>query len=162
MSSYRDPSKPEPSHWTLAELEAEVRRLAGALGARDDDLPTFDRQEDFARPNIEPAPWSPAGFAYVIVERGHEYERSTFLTMDDLLYRVFSTITFTLACRYELAHRVPDEDSRRIMFQAQVDLLARLSPSWADRERERIEAILREHPFDDAAVVRARAASRSR
>lgn len=82
--------------------------------------------------------------------------------MGDLLYRVFSDVTFTLACRCELAHRVPDKDPRRMMFQAQLDLLARLSPSWCDRGRQRIDAILREHPFDDAGVVRARAASRSR
>jgi hypothetical protein len=157
---HRDPS--EPKSLTLTELEAEVRRLAKEIGAREDDLPTFDRQEDCARPNIEPVPWSPAGFAYVIVERGEELERATFLTQDALLYRIFRGITFTLACRHELAHRTGDTDSRRVIFPTQLDLLARLSPYWSERCRKELEAILREHPFNDAGVAEARRASRLR
>jgi len=159
MSGYREPSPRE--HWTLGEIESEIRRLAVIVGAREDDLPTFDQQDGYSgRPNIEPAPWSPGGFAYVSIERGQENERSTFTTVDDLLFRVFDSVTFDVACRYELAHRVPDEDCRRMLFAKQVELLERLSPAWGQRGRERKEAILREHPFDDAATVRGRSRSR--
>ena len=36
---------------TPAELEADVRRRAKLIGARDEGLTTFGRQEDLARPN---------------------------------------------------------------------------------------------------------------
>jgi hypothetical protein len=136
----------------LDDLELEVRRCAAVVGAVERDLPTFGRQEDYARPNLEV---SRHGIAYVVVERGTEFERTLFVTEDDLLYRVLRDITFSVAGRHELANRVPGVDSRRLRFRTQVELLRRLSESWAERLANEHEVILRRHPFDDASSVRA-------
>ncbi len=136
----------------LDDLELEVRRCAAVVGAVERDLPTFGRQEDFARPNLEAAPH---GIAYVIVERGREFARTVFVTEDDLLYRVLCDMTFNVAGRHELANRVPGVDSRRLRFRTHVELLRRLSESWAGRLANEHEVILRRHPFDDASSVRA-------
>jgi hypothetical protein len=136
----------------LTGIKNEVDRLAARIGATGSVLPTYGHTEDLARPHIEV---DSRGYHYVVVERGQELERWTTRDLDDLLFRVFSSITFSLAFEYEAAHRGEPQDCRRVGFQRQVELLAQLSKGWAEREAENHERILREHPFDDIAVVRA-------
>ena len=133
---------------TLTEVKADVDRLAALIEAeRSSALPTYGRTEDFARPHIEV---DPRGYHLVVVERGQELSRITTGDLDELLYQVFRSVTFSLATRHELTHRVPARDPRRLMFQRQVELLARLSERWARREAEDHDRVLRRHPFDDA------------
>ena len=143
----------------LAEIEAEVLRLAARLDVASRALPTFDRSEDGARPHIEV---TAAGYHYVVVERGQVLRRDTTTSLDDLLYTVFAGVTFDLACRWEASHRVRGRDFRRVLFQKQVELLATLSPEWARREADAHAEILRGHPFDDRAEERARLAAELR
>jgi len=138
---------------SLGEIKAEVDRLALVIGAAGSQLlPTSGRTEDFARPHIEV---DPQGYHFVVVERGQEKERFTTVEFDDLLYRIFQSVTFSLAFDYELGHRIETEDCRRIGFQRQVELLARLSKRWAERKAEEHARILQEHPFDDCLGIRA-------
>ena len=139
---------------SLADIKAEVDRLAAIIGATGyHALPTYGRTEDFARPHIEA---DSRGYHFVVVERGQELDRFTTHELDDLLYRIFCGVTFSLAIDYELAHRIETQDCRRIGFQRQVDLLAQLSKQWADRQAAEHDRILREHPFDDQSGIRAR------
>jgi hypothetical protein len=132
---------------TLEEIKTEIDRRAKVIGATEYLLPTYGHTEDFARPHIE---IDQRGYHYVVVERGQEWERFTTKEVDELLYRVFRSVTFNLACDYELKHRVERQDSRRINFQHGIELLSRLSPRWADRCSQELEEILKKHPFDDS------------
>lgn len=132
---------------TLAEIEQRIRELARSIDAPDWILPTYGHSEDGARPHIEVE--ETGRMHYIVVERGQEIERITLVDLDDLLYRVFQSVTFSLACQFELNHREPKQDFRRIMFAKQVDLLGKLSPKWADRDAERHAEILKNHPFRD-------------
>jgi hypothetical protein len=136
---------------TLAEIEKLARALAAQIDAPERTLPTFGYSEDGARPHVEV---DSRGFHYVIVERGQEQSRLTTREQDELLRLVFDTITFDLACSFELRNRVSARDPRRLMFSKQVELLAKLSPSWAAREVDDHIEILRKHPFDDLAGER--------
>jgi catechol 2,3-dioxygenase-like lactoylglutathione lyase family enzyme len=69
-----------------------------------------------------------------VVERGQELRRDTTRDLDELLYHVFESVTFELACDYERAHRIAGEDIRRQLFARQLELLSSLSPAWAERE----------------------------
>jgi hypothetical protein len=131
---------------TLAEIEKLVRGLAAQIDAPEGTLPTFGYSEDGARPHVE---IDSRGFHYVVVERGQEQSRLTTPVQDELLRIVFNSITFSLACSFELRNRIGARDSRRLMFSKQVELLAKLSPSWAAREVGDHIEILRKHPFDD-------------
>lgn len=131
---------------TLAEIEAEVNYLASRIGAAGTVLPTYGRTEDFARPHIEV---DTRGYHFVVVERGEELRRDTTRDLSELLYFVFETITFSLACKHELHHRVSGQDVRRLLFAKQVELLSSLSPEWAERESREHEQILLKHPFRD-------------
>ena len=142
---------------TLADIKREVDRLAAIIGASGSHtLPTYGRTEDFARPHIEV---DSRGYHFVVVERGRELERFTTFDFDEILYRIFRGVTFSLAIDYELAHRIETQDCRRIAFQKQVELLAHLSRRWADREAAEHDRILRDHPFDDQSIIRARSSA---
>lgn len=144
----------QPTIKSLADIKAEVDRLAAIIGASDyHALPTYGRTEDFARPHIEVDSHS---YHFVVVERGQELERFTTFELDDVFYKIFQNVTFSLAIDYELAHRIETKDSRRITFQKRVDLLAQLSQSWADRQSAELDQILQKHPFDDQSGIRAR------
>ena len=98
---------------TLPKIEAEINRLAAIVGASGYVLPTFGRTEDGARPHIEA---DAHGYHYVVVERGLELQRNTTRDLDELLYHVFKSVTFSLACNYECAHRIASQDCRRQLF----------------------------------------------
>jgi hypothetical protein len=136
---------------TLPQLKSEVDRLAEKIGASGYTLPTYGRTEDGARPHIES---DSRGYHYVVVERGQELSRFTTVELDNLLYRVFADVTFDLACEYELAHRIESQDSRRLMFQRQIDLLRTLSHEWVERQSQEHDRILRANPYDDCSGVR--------
>jgi len=71
------------------------------------------------------------------------------LDEDELMYWIFEGITFRMASQYELHHRVPKRDFRRILFQRQLELLEELSPAWRARgEREQAET-LAQFPYRD-------------
>ena len=131
---------------TLPEIEAEINRLAAKVGASGYTLPTYGRTEDGARPHIEA---DSRGYHYVVVERGQELRRNTTSDLDELLYHVFESVTFSLACDYERAHRIAGQDFRRQLFALQVELLSSLSPTWAEREASDHQRILHQHPFND-------------
>ncbi len=137
---------------TLPEIKAEVDRLAAQIGTSGRLLPTYGRSEDGARPHIEV---DSRGYHYVVIERGQELERLTTNDLDELLFNIFEGVTFSLASKYEMAHRVDSQDSRRILFRHQIESLSELYPHWGEREAQRHEQILRRHPFDDNAALRA-------
>lgn len=131
---------------TLPEIEAEINRLAVIVGASGYVLPTYGRTEDGAHPHIES---DACGYHYVVVERGKELRRDTTHEFDMLLYHVFETVTFSLACDYELAHRIAGEDFRRLLFSQQIKLLSSLSSTWAERKSLKYDRILQQSPFND-------------
>ena len=131
---------------SLAEIKKEVDRRAALIGASGDPLPTYGYSEDFGRPYIE---IDSRGYHWVTEERGNELKRITTPNLDDLLYAVFEAVTFSLAGRHEVKHRVRGEDCRRQIFRVQVELLGRLSPEWAARGAQHQQEILRQYPFTD-------------
>ena len=139
---------------TLTQIKTEVDRRAALIGAIGDaSLPTYGHTQDFARPHIEV---DSRGYHFVVVERGQEQSRFTTPDLEELLYKIFQSVTFSLACSYELAHRIESQDPRRLIFQRQLELLSQLSPHGGEREADEHQRILRKHPFDDRSAMRAR------
>ena len=136
----------------LPQIERQVRSIAARIGAPDDLLPTFGRTRDGAHPNVEV---NETGYHFVVVERGEELERATFADVDGLLEKIFRSVTFSMAMNHRSGLRMSGRDPRRAMFARQVQLLAILSPEWADREARDHQAILARHPFDDSVEARA-------
>ena len=134
---------------TLTEIQKLAQDLASRINAPTNLLPTFSTPIGDATPNIEID--SSGHYHFVISERGTEYERKTTSDLNDLMYWIFSGVTFSMACAHELKNRIEDKDSRRIMFTKQEELLGLLNTDWEERERKEHKSILINNPFDDLA-----------
>jgi hypothetical protein len=117
---------------TLGAVEAVVQALGQRLQAPPELLPTFGFNRDFSYPEVRV---DKAGYHWVIVERGREEENQVFEQLEELLFTVFSSVTFSMASNYELHHRIKSQDSRILLFAKQVELLAQLDATWAARRR---------------------------
>lgn len=137
---------PEPTEApvTLEALVEEVQRLAAVIDAPSHALPTAGWSEQSGRPHLEV---DDEGMHWVVCERGSELERRTTTDPDELLYWVFASASHSVASAHELAHRRPDEDHRRQLFEHQLHLLGRLDPEW--RARRIVEL---GHLLDEAGV----------
>ncbi len=138
---------------TLGDIKILIDQLAQKINAPQHLLPTYGYSIDGAHPHIEVG--RNGELCYVIMERGEELKRDVADDTNDLLYRIFSDITFSMACNFELKHRIEAEDCRRQIFSKQEELLGLLSNEWKKREQKEHQKILKSHPFDDYASIRA-------
>jgi hypothetical protein len=133
--------------YSLPDIETLVIDLADKIGAPKLFLPSFGSSDGTGRPHIESA--SNGQLYFVIAERGEEYDGQFATNIKDLLYRVFSQVTFRMANDHEIKHRIPTQDVRRLVFEKQESLLGQLDPAWEIRAKKEHEYILRYHPFRD-------------
>jgi hypothetical protein len=117
------------------QLKAPAAHVRFATTPQHDGSPHVERAGD--------------GFRYVVTERGQELDRRTTGDPDELLYWLVSDLTWAIASDYELAHRAPDRDSRRLLFQKHLELLAKVNSEWSRRKRAEYDRVLAEHPFRD-------------
>jgi hypothetical protein len=90
-------------------------------------------------------------YQYVVTDRGVEFKRRSASGMDEIMYWLARDESFSQACDFELQNRIPNRDSRRLIFAKQNEILARVDPQWAARSEREQEEILRNHPFNDRA-----------
>jgi Immunity protein 63 len=88
-------------------------------------------------------------YAYVVWERGVELQRRITHDPDEVLYWLVSDLTFEMALEYELSHRRKHRDSRRLLFEKHLELLATVNHTWSERQRLEYDRTLQEHPFLD-------------
>ena len=138
---------------TVNDIQNIVKQLAERINAPTYLLPTFSFPIGDATPNIEVD--NLGLYNYVISERGDEYERKITSDLNDLLYWIFASVTFSMACDYELKNRIENKDFRRIMFAKQEELLGLLNKDWEEKEKKEHQSILYNNPFDDLAGLRA-------
>ncbi|MFD2937546.1 Imm63 family immunity protein [Spirosoma flavum] len=132
---------------TLSDIQKQVEALGAQIDATQTLYPTYGYSMDGALPHIEID--HSQTFHFVVVERGRELERQTTTIPDELLYWIFDTITFSMACAFELKNRNHTQDFRRILFRKQEDLLGCLNIGWQEKKQEQHILILAKHPFRD-------------
>lgn len=88
-------------------------------------------------------------YHFVVTERGSEFERRKTNDIDQLLYWFVSGDAGQLARDWELERRVDGQDSRRLWFAKEVELLQTINPEWAKRKEQHQQDVLKEHPFND-------------
>jgi Immunity protein 63 len=131
---------------SLDYIRSLVEKYSAYINAPTTFQPTYGFSQDGARPHIEV---NNKGYHYVVVERGKELKRITTNDIDELLYNVFKGITFQISTEFELENRVEHQDSRRIFFKKQEELLGYIKESWKTRKEQEHNAILRFRPFRD-------------
>lgn len=141
----------------LKQLQTHIRKLAARAGLPNAALPTLGSSADGGRPHIET---SDGVYCYVVCERGRELERTLFVDENELYYLALRDATAQVAGDRALAARGDElRDSRRERFRLHEDLLRQIEPEWGMRVSQEYAAVLRRHPFDDTATVRARRAA---
>jgi len=80
-------------------------------------------------------------YAYVVTERGNEYERRETRDPGELLYWLVSDTTGQAAQQFERVHRAAGRDSRRLWFAKHVELLENIRADWGSRKREEYERV---------------------
>src|SRR5690242_3950519 len=131
----------------LDDIKTSIGILARKINVPHDLMPGYGHstREDQAYIKVD----GHGQLYYVVVEGEEEYE---YLSPDinDLLYRVFRSITFSMAEEFLANNKVNEkEDYRRQYFSKQLELLSVLNKDWRDRAEHEHHVILKFTPFDD-------------
>ena len=128
---------------TLNQIQSRFRTIADQLGSRR-SLPTTPQDDGIAH-----AEHLFDNYFFVRTERGAEFERRVTKVPDELLSWFVRDLTSEIASNWELTHRMPGEDSRRLYFKKHVELLRSINESWADLQQDYYDTVLTRSPFDD-------------
>lgn len=131
---------------SLSALKSSYYAVAKRLDAPSEFIRFAETPQHDGSPHIES---DGTAFAYVITERGEEYERNTTTHEDDILYWLARDLTRAMATQFESAHRKPNVDSRRMFFQKHLELLGTIDHGWQNRLQAEYEIVLEKHPFRD-------------
>jgi hypothetical protein len=126
---------------TRASAADAVAALASIIDAPENRLPAFEHSEDPSLPRIQ---LEGRRATYVVVEQGEELSRRSTDSLDELLYWVFTDLTFYMSCVHEVSHRVEGGDPWRSLFVKQMDLIRELDELWFERFRRERRARLAE------------------
>ena len=133
--------------YTQKLLIKKIKLLGKVIDAPERLLYGLEKQNQYAQPYIE----CKFPFYYLITsENGKEIERQKFQNIELLLYSVFEKVTFDMALEYEVKHRIPSQDSRRVLFSHQLYLMGKLSPKWHDQLEQKIFEIVKYNPYQDS------------
>jgi hypothetical protein len=132
---------------TLSDIKRMVEVIASKINTPGHLLPTFGNWTE-SHPNIEID--SNGQLHYEVYERGEQIRNDFALDENDLCYRVFTDITFSMALEYEARNRIKELDFRRILFSKQEELLGELQEEWKLRKQKEHAEILRPSPFQDS------------
>ena len=131
--------------YSIATIRKKVREYGKKVKAPKKILTVLSTTDGFGTPHIE---IDKNGYNYVIWERGREHKRKTTKDLHKLLYWIFKDIVFKIASDYELNHRNPKEDFRRVLFSKVLELFEILDKQWFIWEKEDIESLLKENPYE--------------
>ena len=135
---------------TIGHIQKEVRRIGKLLCG--ENIPTYlfsvaGSPTHSGAPHVELVGDE---YHYVITERGSEYDRRKTKDIDELLYWFVSDDVSQLARDWELERRVENQDSRRLWFKKELELLEKVKPDWAVKKESHQLEVLSEHPFNDS------------
>lgn len=89
-------------------------------------------------------------YHFIVTERGSEFDRHKTKNVDDILYWFVEGDVGDLASTWELKNRVEGQDSRRLRFKKEIELLKVVNSEWAFRKEAELKKVLIEHPFNDS------------
>jgi hypothetical protein len=125
---------------TLLEIKNEILKLADIISAPESKFPDFGSSNYQGKPHIDVDNYG--NLYYIVVERNEEYERKITKDIKKLLFWIFESITFSMACDYELINRVENQDFRILLFNRQDELLEKLCFEWAEITRKKHKKLL--------------------
>jgi len=88
-------------------------------------------------------------FHYLVEEKGFLFEERVTDDLDTLLYWLVRDVIKKMAADYELKNRNSKFDSRRIIFDQELNLMKKIKESWYNKTKEEIEETLKNSPYID-------------
>jgi hypothetical protein len=131
-----------PNPGDVERIKSEVSRLFKMIKAPQRLFPVFNEWKEGYHVEIENGAYS-----FVLVERGEMIRRMFAVDLNDLLYLIFTQVTWEMAYSESLRQVDSTVDRRAFYFPKQIYLLSHLSGVWASRRQQEIEQILARHPY---------------
>ncbi|MFX0181911.1 MAG: Imm63 family immunity protein [Candidatus Hodarchaeota archaeon] len=131
---------------SISTIRRKIRQYCKQINAPKRLMTVRSTATGFVDPHVE---IDDSGNHYVSWEKGREHERRTTEELDELLYWLMVNITFQMALDYELHHRVPNQDFRKLLFETQLKLLNKINSDFHKRREEEINDILVDTPYKD-------------
>jgi len=138
---------------TEKDIQEEMYKYGDKLGIKRDSTqyPRFT--------NSPGQQWNYNGIIYIKDEyyhyelydadRGNFIKEVTTKSIDELLFPVFDNITLSMASTYATKYNDGLNDTRKYMFQKQLELLNKVNSVFAKMEEKEIEKILKKYPYRD-------------
>lgn len=130
---------------TLQQINDEAQRLRTLLHGEPVEWMDFGVDHDGGMSHVV----IDTRYHWISKDRGTVTQHQQTDDVDELLYWIISSNAAGTAGRWEMEHRHPTDDFRRLYFARTVELLARVKPEWAERKQAEWEAVLMRHPFVD-------------
>lgn len=130
---------------SLQQIRDIITPIAVQIGADLRLLPSFDPSDDFSTSNID----VDVAYHWIGRERGKVLTWKSTRSLDELLYLVFSSLTFSVAGADAAATPRDGRDFRRSLFARQLELIGSIRPPWRDRLLGEINDVLARYPFHD-------------
>ncbi|WP_323971267.1 Imm63 family immunity protein [Aeromonas hydrophila] len=131
---------------SFKDIQIKVDNLALQAGFPPKSISIYSAPMDDGTPYVS---FEGDRYNYVFSEKGYEFLRKITMSLDELLYWIFSDFVFKKAFEYELDNRLLGRDCRRIAFEKYVEYMGRISPEWQMKSRCEVQQILAESPYDD-------------
>lgn len=122
----------------LARKIDAPRKLRPSYGSFDYDVDSFFIEID-----------KKGVMRLIETEKGQVHEVRRTRDLDELLYWIFSNITFSMAFKLSLEKTIGSMDRRKLIFQFQEELLGKLNPQWKEKIRVEYKEFLKNHPVDE-------------
>ncbi|WP_417813918.1 Imm63 family immunity protein [Thalassospira alkalitolerans] len=129
---------------SLKEIQLLVFHLGDKIDAPYASTIIFDSSPQNGRPHLE---IKGDEFHYICEERGLIIHDNKTNNIDELLYWIFQNISFEMALDYEFKNRKKGQDTRKILFSKQLEILQKISEKWKLKRQEEINGILKFNPF---------------
>ena len=82
-------------------------------------------------------------------DRGGVIEEIKSKNIEDVLYKIYSGITFNEATKYAMVNKEKNQDWRRILFSKQLEMLRGISEQYYYKRFDEIQNILKSSPYRD-------------
>ena len=130
----------------LDDIKTSIDILARKINAPLDFMPGYGHSigEDHVYIKVD----KHGKLYYVLVDSEGEYEYPS-PDINDLLYKVFRSIAFSMALEFIANNVIEKEDYRRQYFSKHLELLSMLNKDWRDRAEQEHQVLLKITPFDD-------------
>ncbi|MDL2274480.1 immunity 63 family protein [Oscillospiraceae bacterium OttesenSCG-928-G22] len=82
-------------------------------------------------------------------DKGNLINKPVTQSLVEITYRAIYDNVFWISTTYEVRHRVPGQDFRRLMFSKEMEMYTAIGPEYRDICETYLSEILEEVPYDD-------------